>query len=790
MAIHLNNNNFNGGELSPLVYGRTDLQKYKTGAKILENFIPLKYGPIERALGFNCVFDSAGTPAVVHTKSDALCRLEPFRFNTSTNYVLAFTDQTLRFYKGGSTPTQVESSPGVAYEVSTPYLEADIFKLQIRQINDVAYITHPSYQVRKLSRISETNWTLAEVDWDFPQLLDENTTSTTVYPSATTGNITLTASAAIFESDMVGGYFAIRQRRDAGEIYGDRNQTTTGLFIDLDANGTSDPLKVKGDWQFTISSGGSGSYILERRFDGGPWESVLTVTADLNASYNLTGTEEEDDVEYRVDYTKGPSSLGDPSFSFRVDAIDITGFAELTGYTSTTVMSATVIRDFEKSGSGEAVKTWSEGAFSDKNGHPRTCTFHQQRLWFANTEAEKQRVWASQVGDFEQFERGPNDDDAIVADLASDQQNEIMWLRSQRQILVGTSANEWTIGSDSLNGAITPSNITARVQTLEGSTDLPAVLAGSKTLFLTRNEKRLQSYFYNFQLDGFDSNEISKLSEHILGDGIDQMSFQQIRDQIVYMVRDDGQLVGLVFNESDNVLAFFRRQNDNIEFESIATIYGETEDEIWVVGKSTIDGNVERFILRVSDRTSTKEDMVYLDLAVTDTSGTATTSWTATHLPNTTIDVLADGWVQQGITTDASGNFTIKKAASKVTYGLPYTSTYRSLNVEAPTGDGTSKGKKKRPYKIDLGLRESLGGKYGVIDSSLPYSPEVETLYERTDRIGNVSLLDNSPDLVTGTFPLTLPPSNATEIDIVIKQEQPLPMTVTYTFPVVNTKGD
>jgi len=42
---------FNTGELSPALYGRVDLAKYKSGCKTLENFIPLPHGPAERRAG-------------------------------------------------------------------------------------------------------------------------------------------------------------------------------------------------------------------------------------------------------------------------------------------------------------------------------------------------------------------------------------------------------------------------------------------------------------------------------------------------------------------------------------------------------------------------------------------------------------------------------------------------------------------------------------------------------------------------------------------------------------------
>ncbi|HEY9818335.1 MAG TPA: hypothetical protein V6D20_21385, partial [Candidatus Obscuribacterales bacterium] len=156
---------------------------------------------------------------------------------------------------------------------------------------------------------------------------------------------------------------------------------------------------------------------------------------------------------------------------------------------------------------------------------------------------------------------------------------------------------------------------------------------------------------------------------------------------------------------------------------------------------------------------------------------------------NTTVDVLADGWVAQGLLADGTGQITLPLAATKVTAGLPYTSQYRSLNIEAPTGDGSSKGKKKRIYHIDLGLYNSLGGEYGIAAVSTPTN-EVSTDYIIPTRIFNVSQFNNAPTLKSGVFPLTMPPGNHSEVDLVITQSQPLPMTITHTFPVVNTKGD
>ncbi|MCF7811452.1 hypothetical protein K9N50_10745 [bacterium] len=88
-------------------------------------------------------------------------RLESFEFSTTQAYVLAFTDQNLRIYKDNALIT----SGGVAYEVSMPYLEAELFEFQVTQSADTMYLVHPSYAPRKLTRTGHTAWTLTTIEF-------------------------------------------------------------------------------------------------------------------------------------------------------------------------------------------------------------------------------------------------------------------------------------------------------------------------------------------------------------------------------------------------------------------------------------------------------------------------------------------------------------------------------------------------------------------------------------------------------------------------------------------------
>ena len=55
MALYQLKSSFAGGELSPSMYGRTDIAKYDSGAAVLRNFFVLRYGGAANRPGFKFI---------------------------------------------------------------------------------------------------------------------------------------------------------------------------------------------------------------------------------------------------------------------------------------------------------------------------------------------------------------------------------------------------------------------------------------------------------------------------------------------------------------------------------------------------------------------------------------------------------------------------------------------------------------------------------------------------------------------------------------------------------------
>jgi hypothetical protein len=142
---------FAGGEITPSLYGRVDQTKYATGMRTCWNAIVMRHGGVQ---------NRPGTEYITEVKdSTKRVRLIPFIFNAAQTYVLEFGNLYMRVIKDGvSLP-----AGGPAYEIVTPYAEADLQDLHFAQSADVITIVHPKYAPRELARTGDTAWTLTTI---------------------------------------------------------------------------------------------------------------------------------------------------------------------------------------------------------------------------------------------------------------------------------------------------------------------------------------------------------------------------------------------------------------------------------------------------------------------------------------------------------------------------------------------------------------------------------------------------------------------------------------------------
>ena len=669
VAVQLTN--FTGGELSPRLDGRNDLQKYPTGCKTLENMIVFPHGSAARR---------SGTQFVAEVKdSSKQTRLIPFEFSTTQTYMLEFGDQYIRFYKDNG---QILSG-GSAYEISSPYLETELFDIKYAQSADVMYICHPNHPVKKLARTGHTSWTLTSVDFQNGPFMDHNIETTTLTASHT----------------------------NAGQ---------TGTL--------------------TLSS-----------------------TTGVNSNQGWLST----DVGRLVHM--------------------VDGHVKITGYTSSTVVDMEVITDISN---GSASTDFALGSFSDTTGYPSCVTFFEQRLVFAATLSQPQTLFFSKSGDYENMDDNYHgtvaDDDAIIYTIASNQVNAIRFMTATRTLIIGTAGGEFAVSGGGTDIAITPTNILIKKQSNNGAANVDALAVGNATLFLQRARRKLRELAYNFDVDGYVAPDLTILAEHISEGGFKQLSYQQEPNQVIWGVRNDGQLVGLTYQREQQVVAWHRHifggtfSSGNAVCESVATIpTDDSEYQSWVIIKRTINGATKRYVEYIHQYDFDETDDTsfnFLDSQLSYSGSPVTTLSGLSHLEGQTVSILADGATHPDKVV-SSGEITLDRSASKVKIGLSYTSLLQTMRIDAGAQNGTSQSKTKRIYEITARLYESIGVEIG---------PDLDNM-ERIPFRSAANAMDSGINVFTGDKEIEFRGNYETDGFIFVRQTQPLPLTILSLYPKLQT---
>jgi len=569
---------FNAGELSPKLDARVDTEKYAAGCRQCQNMIPMPHGGVTRRKGFEFI------AAAKYDATNKPVRLLDFQFSKTVAFMLEMGDFYIRFYYLGN-QIKVGGSP---YEIASPYAAAQCSEIQYVQINDVVYITHPLHPVQKLSRIANDSWTLVAVDFDRPPFLEENLGAITIDPSATTGNITLDASAALFENSHIGAYFNIGYRRES-----------TSQELQITGVASSAAVFVTGKWMFRTFGIWTATVEVQRSLDGSTnWEVVRSYTGKKDRNLDIEGDEGKE-AYYRINISSWSSqtaSNGENARAvFELEDAFVYGVVKITAVSSSTQASATVKRVLFAS---SPTKYWAEGAWSTKRGHPAACAFFESRMFFAGTTHQPQSFWGSVVDDYEDFSTGTADDDSLNFTLSSTERQQILWMVSQSRLVIGTTSGEWTVAGGDADIAITPTKILVRQQSNFGSQASRALLVNDTILFVQRSGRKLREAVYDAIKEGYQSNDVTILSDHITSGGITSPAFQSDRDAIFWAIAN-GNLIGMTYEKEQKVIAWHRHTTYG-KFEAVETIYGTLDDEVWVSVRRNINGVQKRFIERMT----------------------------------------------------------------------------------------------------------------------------------------------------------------------------------------------
>jgi hypothetical protein len=431
--------------------------------------------------------------------------------------------------------------------------------------------------------------------------------------------------------------------------------------------------------------------------------------------------------------------------------------------------------------------------FSSSNNFPSSVTFFEERLVFAGTNNDPQKLFFSKSGDFENMTTGTNATDGMTFTIGSDQVNAIKYIKGLRTLLIGTTGGEFVATASSSAEPITPTNIQIKRQAGYGTSDVDALLAGNRVLFVQRAGKKVRELVFDFNSDGYVAPDLTILAEHIggsgVGTGFTNWTYQQEPDSIVWVVRSDGVLTGMTYQRSENVVAWHRHilggafGNGIAEVESVAAISNTVtssrgEDTLYMIVKRTVNGSTVRYIeyLQPFDFGSNIEDAWFLDSGLLYSGSATTTLSGLSHLEGQTVSILANGSTHADKVV-SSGAISLDRSVTKAIVGLKYTSKLQTMRIESGSADGSAQGKVKRIQEITARFFETVGAEIGS------NSTQTDLIPFRDSSMA----MDQAVKLFSGDKQIEFNSDYETDGFVYIQQEQPLPMTITALFPQLNT---
>lgn len=619
-------NSFNAGELSPRLLGRTDIDKYASGAQKIQNFIVQAQGGVKHR---------SGSRFVQEVKNSAnKTKMVPFIVSTVQGYMLEFSNNLIRFYKDEG----IIKSGGNPVELVTTYTTAQVAELTFAQTVDALYICHSAHETAKLERTSDIAWTLSNADFQDGPYLAENLTTTTLTPSlATVGTgRTLTASSIV---GINGG--------DGFKL------SDVGRLVRLKETGTT------------------------------------------------------------------PQS----------------GWAEITGFTSTTVVTITINAAFADT---VATVLWRLGAFGSATdiGYPSVLVFYEQRLWVGANPGAAQTIYGSVIAEFETFSPTDLDDSAVLDDsgivytIAADQANVIRWMDSTRTMILGTSGGIWPVQATTTLEPITPTNIQIKRSDVAGAAAVRPIHVDDVSVYVSSTKRQVLQVGYEGARDTFIAEDLTLLADHISLSGIDEIAYAREPHSIIWAVRNDGVLVACTDVTAQRVFAWHRHVlggsfgTGAAVVESVAVIPSSAgdpssvgrsnipHDQVWIIVKRTINSVTKRYVEILEDDFSDDDvldDAFYVDSGLTYNSVAATIITGLGHLEAEVVQIIAGGAAHPDRTV-VSGQITLNASHTKAHIGLYPNALLDTLNIEPAIRAGSAQGLQKRIHTVTLRFDRTLGG--------------------------------------------------------------------------------
>lgn len=589
-----------------------------------------------------------------------------------------------------------------AMTIATPWSDDNNWTLAYDQSLDVMFCAVSGVRQQKIERrgtgsSAGRSWSVVDYRVDDGPFTAGRTQIVTLDPSATEGDITITASSAFFKSTHVGALFKLWHQ---GQVFTTNirglNQYTDTFQVD----GITEVNFEERKYTYTISGTWVGTIKNFRSFDGEDigFKPVRREqsSAVINITANATFTNDDNDDNVLAWYKLGFSAYtsGEATVALTYEGGGGYGIARVTAFASSTSVSARVIIPFK---GDSATDDWQEGMWSSRLGFPAGVSLADGRLWWAGNDG----IWASISDAYGSFdEEFSGDAGPINRSIALGGRNEARWILTLGRLMVGCDSRIAAVGASSLEEVITAANVNVKhVDTAPAAAIPPAELRNDRGLYVSDSLASIYELSYSNDTGRYQATQFSLLTETLFTSGITGIVPQSFPDQRVWITTETGDAIVVLYEPLMDIVAAIpiaTATGDIIE--AVCSVPGPVQDRLYAVVKRTVSGGTVRYLEKLGlDSQAAPGNVCYcMDSYVAETVAHAAIITGLTHLEGRTVVAWVDG-DSVDETTGVAKTFTVSggqitlPAAPTLGYcvGLPYRARYKSARL-AYGAEGTS----------------------------------------------------------------------------------------------------
>lgn len=747
---------FAAGEIAPELFGRIDLEKFQSGAALVQNMIVLPHGPVQSRPGFEYVLETKDS-----TKAS---RLIPFAWSVEQTMMLEFGDGYIRFHTEGATLLDAGITITGATQANPcvlTYFGADPANGDWLYLADLGGMSELNGRFVKVANVDSAANTFEPADLDGAPI---DSLAYTAYTIGGTASPVYEIASSYVEADLAAISYTqsadvltlchpdhpVRELRRLGAT----NWTLTDVVFG--------PV-VEAPTGVTATATGAGAtthrYVVTS-IDAYTYEESLASTPD-DCTNDLTIAGQYNTVAWSEPVATPVA--GSAVYKQKGTAY---GYVGQVAQGTLTFVDDNIVPDMSKAPPEAA------DPFAGVDDYPSAVTYTQQRRCFGATNNRPQNIWMTRSATEANFCQSVplRDDDAIIFGIKGAQQNRIRHLVPLDDLVALTAGGVYVVRAAD-GSVLTPSTVDPRPQSSVAASQVQPALAESACLYSQEHGSHVREVLYvsdNTGRAGYSNNDVSLLAPHLF-DGYEVVSMAFSNNStlpVLWAVRDDGVLLGMTYVPSQNVRAWHQHTTRGV-FESVATVSEDAEVALYAIVRRTVNGRTVRYIERMHQRLyESLEEVFAVDAGVTYTGPAQSVFW-APHLKGMELVGVADGGAVS-VTVSSAGRIGLDAAAARVSLGLAYTPRMETLPVALLASPGYGQGLVKSVGKAHVQVHASSGFFVGPVDGGRMVESRWRTVED----------YDTPPALRTGYVPVLLDPLWSSSAAVAIEQRSPLPLKV------------